>query len=113
MTVPGVQSVHFASGRKETIMTTFDPTVYKETTHEQWQVAAEPWHRWGPVIGAWLGPATEIMLDLADVLAGSCVLDVAAGAGEQTLTAARRIGPNGYVLATDSAPRGAVVTERG
>ena len=44
-------------------MTTFDPTVYKETTREQWQAAAEPWHRWGSVIGAWLGPATEIMLD--------------------------------------------------
>lgn len=85
-------------------MTTFDPTVYKETTREQWQAAAEPWHRWGHVIGTWLGPATEIMLDLADVQAGGRVLDVAAGAGEQTLTIARRVGPNGYVLATDIAP---------
>lgn len=63
-------------------MTTFDPTVYKETTREQWQAAAEPWHRWGPVIGPWLGPATEIMLDLTDVQAGSRVLDVAAGLPE-------------------------------
>ncbi|MGV6848699.1 MAG: methyltransferase domain-containing protein [Marinibacterium sp.] len=35
---------------------------------------------------------------------GSRVLDVAAGAGEQTLAAARRTGPNGYVLATDLSP---------
>jgi ubiquinone/menaquinone biosynthesis C-methylase UbiE len=38
---------------------------------------------------------------MADVHAGSRLLDVAAGAGGQTLTAARRVGPSGYVLATD------------
>jgi ubiquinone/menaquinone biosynthesis C-methylase UbiE len=41
------------------------------------------------------------MLDMAGVRAGSRVLDVAAGAGDQTLVAARRVGPDGYVLATD------------
>ena len=50
------------------------------------------------------GPATELMLDLADVRIGSRVLDVAAGTGDQTLFAARRVGPNGYVLATDISP---------
>ena len=80
---------------------TFDPAKYKDTTTQQWQAAAEAWHRWGPTLTAWLGPATEIMLDMADVGPGSRVLDVAAGAGEQTLVAARRVGPDGYVLATD------------
>src|SRR4029450_9521399 len=47
------------------------------------------------------GQATELMLDLADVRTGSRVLDVAAGTGDQTLFAARRVGPNGYVFATD------------
>ena len=47
------------------------------------------------------GPATELMLDLADVRTGSRVLDVAAGTGDQTLFAARRVGANGCVLATD------------
>ena len=47
------------------------------------------------------GAATEMMLDLAGVQAGSRVLDVAAGTGESTLMAARRVGPMGYVLATD------------
>ena len=41
------------------------------------------------------------MLDLARVGEGSRVLDVAAGAGGQTLAAARRVGPTGSVLATD------------
>jgi len=79
----------------------FDPTAYKRTTREQWQSAAEPWHRWGPKLEEWLGGATELMLDMAHVGAGSRVLDVAAGAGGQTLVAARRVGPEGSVLATD------------
>jgi ubiquinone/menaquinone biosynthesis C-methylase UbiE len=41
------------------------------------------------------------MLDMADVRTGSRVLDVAAGTGDQTLRAAERVGPTGYVLATD------------
>lgn len=80
---------------------TFDPVKYKETTRQQWQATAEPWHRWGPTLERWLGPATELMLDLAGVKLASRVLDVAAGAGEQTLQAARRVGPSGSVLATD------------
>ena len=48
-----------------------------------------------------LGAVTEMMLDLAGVQLGSRVLDVAAGTGESTLMAARRVGPKGYVLAAD------------
>lgn len=81
----------------------FDAERYKETTRQQWQDAAEAWHRWGPVIEDWLGEATEAMLDLAGVGPGARVLDVAAGAGGQTLAAARRAGPDGHVLATDIA----------
>jgi SAM-dependent methyltransferase len=84
--------------------TAFDAGRYKETTREQWQTAAEPWSRWGPTLEQWLGEATELMLDLAGVQEGSRVLDVAAGAGGQTLAAARRVGPSGAVLATDISP---------
>ena len=80
---------------------TFDPIKFKTTTRAQWENAADAWHHWGPFLGEWLGPATEQMLDLARVRTGSRVLDVAAGAGEQTLRAAHRVGPSGHVLATD------------
>jgi ubiquinone/menaquinone biosynthesis C-methylase UbiE len=83
---------------------TFDAAKFKTTTRAQWQAAAEAWHRWGPFLGQWLGGATEQMLDLAHIRAGSRVLDIAAGAGEQSLAAARRVGPTGHVLATDIAP---------
>ncbi len=45
------------------------------------------------------------MLDLASVGPGGRVLDVAAGAGDQTLDIADRVGKTGYVLATDLSPR--------
>jgi SAM-dependent methyltransferase len=84
--------------------TPFDAEKYKRTTREQWEVAAEPWSRWGTTLEEWLGEATELMLDLAGVKEGSKVLDVAAGAGGQTITAARRVGASGAVLATDISP---------
>jgi SAM-dependent methyltransferase len=77
---------------------TFNANLYKETTREQWQDAAEAWHSWGPTLEAWLGDATERMLDLTSVGEGTRVLDIAAGAGGQTLAAARR---GATVLATD------------
>src|SRR5215468_10675028 len=67
-------------------------------------VAAEGWQR-GATGRAELSPITERMLDLASIGPGHRVLDVAAGTGEQTLMAARRVGPHGFVLATDIADR--------
>jgi SAM-dependent methyltransferase len=82
----------------------FDPIQYKATTREQWEAAAAAWHRWGPVLEDWLGEATQQMLDAAGVEAGGHVLDVAAGAGGQSLAAALRTGPKGRVVATDISP---------
>ncbi len=83
---------------------TFDPVRYKDTTRAQWQEAAAAWHAWGPTLEDWLGEATTLMLDTAAITTGSTVLDVAAGAGGQSLAAARRVGPSGRVLATDISP---------
>ena len=92
------------STANQSIPTTFNAIRFKETTRSQWQEAADAWHRWGPLLGEWLGEATVLMLDLGGVKEGSRVLDVAAGAGEQSLTAARRVGAAGRVLATDISP---------
>jgi SAM-dependent methyltransferase len=80
------------------------PFKYKATTRDQWEAAAAAWDRWNPTLDAWLGPVTDRMLDLCDLRAGSNVLDVAAGAGGQSVAAARRVGPDGHVLATDVSP---------
>ena len=60
----------------------FDPDKFRQTTRAQWESAAEAWDRWSPLLGEWLGPATDAMLDMAAVGSGPPrVLDVAAGAG--------------------------------
>lgn len=82
----------------------FDAEKFRQSTRAQWENAADAWHRWAPLLSSWLGPATQAMLDMAAVAPGSRVLDVAAGAGDQTLLAARRVGPSGRVLATDISP---------
>lgn len=83
---------------------TFDAVAYKATTKDQWDEAAEAWHRWGPTLEEWLGESTEAMLDAAGVGEGHRVLDVAGGAGGQALAAARRTGAGGSVVITDLSP---------
>ena len=70
----------------------------------QWDSAAAGWAKWEPVINRMTGTATEAMLDQAGVAQGSRVIDIACGAGGQTLAAARRAGRDGHVLATDISP---------
>lgn len=67
-----------------------------------WDERADQWTRSQAERDETYGPATEQMLDMANINAGYRVLDVAAGAGGQTLLAARRVGRNGYVLAIDN-----------
>src|SRR5918994_7191691 len=68
----------------------------------QWDAErAERWMRDQAQRSEVYGTATEKMLELGEIRTGNRVLDVAAGAGEQTLLAARLVGPSGYVLATD------------
>jgi SAM-dependent methyltransferase len=83
---------------------TFDADQYKATTRRQWEDYAAGWSNWAPLLETWLGEATERMLDLAGVQEGSRVLDVAAGAGGQSIAAGRRVGSSGSVLATDLSP---------
>jgi len=78
-----------------------DAQAFKSATRRQWDQAAPGWNAHTAQIREWLQPATEAMLGMAGVRRGARVLDVAAGAGDQTLDIAQRVGPEGYVLATD------------
>lgn len=83
----------------------FDSIKFKETTREEWDHSAASWYHWGSFLHQWLGPCTETMFDMMNLQQGQHVLDVAAGAGEQSVWAAKRVGANGKVLATDLSPR--------
>jgi ubiquinone/menaquinone biosynthesis C-methylase UbiE len=69
-----------------------------------WESAAPGWARWESVFAAGLADATDTMLDMAGVDAGMRVLDLACGAGSQSLRAAARVGPQGRVVAIDISP---------
>jgi ubiquinone/menaquinone biosynthesis C-methylase UbiE len=77
----------------------------KAQVRAQWDEAAEGWDAHRLLLRDWLGDATARMLDAAHIAPGAHVLDVAAGTGDQTLDLAERVGPSGYVLATDLSPR--------
>lgn len=86
-------------------MTASTMTALKDKTRAQWDASAEGWHDQAARLRAWLRVATDAMLEMAEIALGARVLDVAAGAGDQTLDIARRVGPTGSVLATDLSPR--------
>jgi ubiquinone/menaquinone biosynthesis C-methylase UbiE len=70
-----------------------------------WDRAAEGWSRSTPIVHAWLREATAAMLSEARLRPGARVLDLAAGAGDQTHDIALAVGPTGDVLATDISPK--------
>ena len=78
-----------------------DPVDFRETQHRNWDSAAAGWKAWNEFNDRADGHISKRLVELADVRSGSRVLDVAAGYGEPGLTAARKAGPEGRVVATD------------
>lgn len=66
--------------------------------------ASSGWARWWNVWDAGAQPVSDRLVELAGIGAGDSVLDLATGLGEPAVTAARRVGPHGRVVATDSSP---------
>ena len=70
----------------------------------QWNKAASGWNDSSVVIRPWLFASTQAMLKMAGIASGMRVLDVAAGAGDQTVDIAALVGDSGSVVATDISP---------
>jgi ubiquinone/menaquinone biosynthesis C-methylase UbiE len=62
---------------------------------------AQQWQRGREMRGEGSEAATEMMLEIAQIRESDRVLEIAAGTGDLAVIAARRVGPTGYVLATD------------
>ena len=73
----------------------------KSELRKTWESAAPGWAKWEQVFSAGLSEATDALLDMAGIESGMRVLDLACGAGNQTIRAAQRVGPNGSVGASD------------
>jgi len=73
-----------------------------ETAPRKWDAnSAAAWHKWFHIIEDGAQALSDRMVELAAIGPGARVLDVASGVGEPAVTAARRAGPDGQVLATD------------
>src|SRR3954462_8961237 len=81
-----------------------DPIGFREAQHRNWDSAAVGWMEWSEFNDRADRHISERLVELAGVGSGSRVLDVAAGLGEPALTAARKVGPDGSVVATDISP---------
>ena len=73
----------------------------KSELRKTWEAAAPGWARWEHVVSAGLADATDTLLDMAGIGPGMRILDLACGAGSQTIQSARRVGPDGTVVASD------------
>jgi len=80
---------------------TLNPAEFRDGQRQQWNTAATGWKKWSELIDGATSGISEQLVQLAGVQPGHRVLDVAAGYGEPTLTAARAAGPEGSVVATD------------
>jgi SAM-dependent methyltransferase len=78
-----------------------DAVEFRDGQRQQWNVAAGGWRKWSELIDGAAGGISDRLVALAGVEPGSRVLDVAAGYGEPSLTAAKAAGPEGRVVATD------------
>ena len=82
----------------------FDPTQYKADLRREWGMSADGWKQHWNIWERAAQHVNERLIDLARIRPGHRVLDVATGLGEPAFTAARRVGPNGSVVATDLSP---------
>ena len=83
----------------------FDPTQYKSAQRQDWSKAAAGWKQWWETMERGAQVVSDRLVELAEIQPGQRVLDVATGIGEPAVTAARRVGPSGRVVATDQAPQ--------
>jgi SAM-dependent methyltransferase len=78
-----------------------NPADFRAAQHKNWDSAAVGWKEWSEFNDRADRQISERLVELAGVRPGSRVLDVAAGYGEPALTAAKKAGPEGGVVATD------------
>ncbi len=78
-----------------------DPVEFRDGQRKQWNQAATGWRKWSDLIDRSARVVSERLVEMAEVGPGSRVLDVAAGYGEPSLTAARAAAPDGTVVSTD------------
>jgi SAM-dependent methyltransferase len=78
-----------------------DAAEFRAKQRDQWDGAAVGWNTHSEFMDTYVGVVSERLVEAAGIKEGDRVLDVACGYGEPSLTAARKVGPEGSVVATD------------
>jgi SAM-dependent methyltransferase len=81
--------------------TQIDAGEFRAGQRRDWETASKGWREWNKLIDDATGAVSRRLVELAAIGPGSRVLDVAAGYGEPSLTAAKVVGPEGSVVASD------------
>ncbi|MDO8434096.1 MAG: methyltransferase domain-containing protein [Candidatus Binatus sp.] len=71
---------------------------------EFWNKAAPGWKVMWTSLDSAGQPVSDRLVELARIKPGDRVLDIATGSGEPGITAARKVGASGLVIATDQSP---------
>ena len=85
-------------------MVLFDPVKFKALQRHEWGEVASGWKEWWKTHESGGQSISNHLLESAGIKRGDRVLDIATGIGEPAISAARRVGPDGRVVATDQAP---------
>lgn len=80
----------------------FNPEGFKAQQRQMWDNAAAGWQAWWPTLERGAQKVSDKIVELAEIKSGDNVLDIATGIGEPAVTAAKKIMPNGKVVATDN-----------
>jgi SAM-dependent methyltransferase len=67
----------------------------------RWLASGPAWDRWSDPMADMADRLNLPLLDACGVMPGETVLDLASGAGEPALSAAKRVGPGGHVIGVD------------
>jgi ubiquinone/menaquinone biosynthesis C-methylase UbiE len=78
---------------------------FKAQQRQMWDNAATGWQTWWETIERGAQKVSDKIVELAEIKPGNRVLDIATGIGEPAVTAARRVKPNGKVVAIDISPK--------
>ncbi|MDQ3968220.1 MAG: class I SAM-dependent methyltransferase [Thermoproteota archaeon] len=78
---------------------------FKAQQRQMWDNAAAGWQTWWETIERGAQKVSDKIVELAEIKPGDKVLDIATGIGEPAVTAAKRVKPNGKVIATDISPQ--------
>lgn len=81
-----------------------DAAEFRANQRRDWGTAAKGWHDWQELLLGATAPVSRRLVELAELEPGDRALDVAAGSGEPSLTAAKAVAPDGEVVATDISP---------